>query len=48
VKKAMVASCYHLLSFFLFLLLWSFCSNSLELVINNETMVFLNVEGSNG
>jgi len=40
VKKVMVVSS-HLLSFFLFLLLWSFWSNSLELTINNEMVVFL-------
>jgi hypothetical protein len=36
VKKAMAAN-YH----YLFFLLWSFWSNSLELTINNEMVIFL-------
>jgi hypothetical protein len=47
VKKAM-ATCHCLLSFFLFLLLWSFWSSSLKLKINNEMVVFFNVESCNG
>jgi hypothetical protein len=37
----MATSCRRLLSFFLFLLLWSFWSSSLKLRINNEMVVFL-------
>jgi hypothetical protein len=40
-KKVMVASCRHLLFSFSFFLLWSFWSNSLGLIINNEMVVFL-------
>jgi len=47
VKKAVVTYNF-LISFFLFLFLWSFWSISLELTINNEMVVFLNVEGCNG
>ncbi len=38
------------ITFFLsfFLLIWSFWSRSLELTINNEMVVFFNVEGCNG
>jgi hypothetical protein len=46
--KTMIASCRCLLSFFLFLLFWSFWSSSLELRINNEMIVFFNVESYNG
>jgi hypothetical protein len=41
VKKAMVASYHRLLSFFLFLIFWSFWYSSLKLIINNEMVVFL-------
>jgi hypothetical protein len=37
-----------LFSFFLFLLIWFFWFSSLELTINNEMVVFCNVEGCNG
>jgi hypothetical protein len=39
---------HRLLSFFLFLIIWSFWSSSLELTINNEMVVFCNVESCNG
>jgi hypothetical protein len=42
-KKAMAVGYRRLLPFFLFLLLWSFWSSSLELTINNEMVFFLNV-----
>ncbi len=50
VKKAMAMAmnCHHLLSLFIFLLLWSFWSSSLKLKINNEMVVFFNVENWNG
>jgi hypothetical protein len=44
-KKAMAVGGL-LFSFFLFL--WSFWSSSLQLIINNEIIVFFNVEGCNG
>jgi hypothetical protein len=47
VKKAMVVSGF-LLSFFLFVFVWSFWFSSLELTINSEMVVFFNVEGGNG
>ncbi len=40
IKKTMATSCHRLLSFFIFLLIWSFWFNSLELTINNELVVF--------
>jgi hypothetical protein len=43
VKKVMVPSCRHLFLFFL----ESFWSSSLELKINNEMVVFFNVEDCN-
>jgi hypothetical protein len=45
VKKVMAIGCHR---FFFFFFLWSFCFSSLELTINNEMVVFLNVEGCNG
>jgi hypothetical protein len=48
-KKAMATCDLLFFSLFFFLsFLWSFWSNSLELTINNEMMVFFNVEGCNG
>ncbi len=44
VMKKVMATSYH--RFFLFL--WSFWSSSLKLKINNEMVVFLNVENWNG
>jgi hypothetical protein len=43
VKKAITSSCCHL-----FFLLWSFWFSSLELIINNKMVIFLNVEGCIG
>jgi hypothetical protein len=39
---------HHLLFFILFILFWSFWSSLLKLTINNEIVVFFNVEGCNG
>jgi len=44
VKKMIVVSYNRFLPFFIFLVLWSFWSSSLKLKINNEMVVFLNVE----
>jgi hypothetical protein len=44
-KKVMAANCRRFFSFFF---LWSFWFSSLELTINNEMLVFFNVEGYNG
>ncbi len=48
VKKVMAINYCHFFILFFFFLLWCFWFSSLKLKINNEMMVFFNVETCNG